>query len=116
MANNDYGFQKLLNLLSLNPQLVRELTLDPTGIQALLNNRAAEKLAEGLDAPEVVDPTTFLRYMAGPQDGTPDTLCTPQTKYLCAKGTRFALASCGSGTQKLPTAEDLNKIHGGGSE
>jgi hypothetical protein len=100
MANNDYGFQELLDILKKNPELIRELVFDATSIQALLKNKAAQKLAEGVDAPQVVDVPTFLNYVAGPDDGFPVAHYSPQTQTLCAKGTRFEILSCAGGTSK----------------
>lgn len=101
MANNDYAFQELLDLLKANPQLIREVVFDPTSIQALLKSKTAQRMAEGVDPPQLVDPSTFLNYMASPDDGYPAAMCSPQTQFLCGKGTLFALAACGGNTGKL---------------
>jgi hypothetical protein len=94
MNKNDKGLEELLELLRTHPELIKELVFDRTSIQLLLKTEAARQLVLGVDTKK------FLRYVAGPEDGYPIAQCGGGTEFLCAKGTKFAVAGCGGGTQK----------------
>lgn len=98
MANNDYAFQALLDLIKKNPQLINQVVFDQASIRALSTTEAAKKLAEGVDPPQFVDAPTFLQMMGSPADGYPAAMCQQQTTLVCGKGTGFAVLSCGGGT------------------
>jgi hypothetical protein len=90
MKNKDKGLGELLELLKTHPELIKELVFNSKSVKSLLKSKSARQLALGVDA------TTFLEYVAGPEDGYPIAQCFGGTKWLCAKGSRVLVCSGGT--------------------
>ena len=103
MNNNDNGvddgLDELLDLLKLNPGLMKEIVFNPESIASLLESSAALALVRGTDPGTLVDANTFLKYVAGPDDGYAIAQCFSGTQLLCGKGTRYSVKKCAGGTK-----------------
>jgi hypothetical protein len=78
MKNKELAMEQVLALLKDHPELVGALVFEPTRITRLLKNKAARRLALGVDVKE------FLKDIISTTDGGPLAICRHRTMILSA--------------------------------